>query len=103
MQIPNCESNPVLYWSLILDDQLIYSKVSWKEKISSCGDFLSRRATRTAHYQFCSLQDLHNAPKHSVFPLNQILAYTKAAQQDLLAVFGNLCPQGDVFRTAPFS
>jgi len=40
MNIPNCKSNPALYWSFILDDQLFYSKVAWKEKIFSCGDFL---------------------------------------------------------------
>ena len=35
---------------------------------------------------------LHNAPKHSLFPWNQTLTWTKTAQRDLLAVCRNLMP-----------
>jgi hypothetical protein len=67
LQIPSCKSNLARHWSLILNDRLICFRVLLKEKIFSCLDFLIRTATRTANYQFCSLLDLHNAPKHSLF------------------------------------
>ena len=86
LQIPSCKSNLARYWSLILNDRLICFRVLLKEKIFSCLDFLIRTATRTANYQFCSLLDLHNAPKYSVFLLNQILIETKTAQHHVLAV-----------------